>query len=482
MDGNKGRLIIHPIPEEVAKNSDFSVRVRLEGGEWKEVYACDVKVDMHDVRHASVVCFDFSGVVEMEVVKNSCEAGHVSIRPLSFGIAHRREGGRILFKLDRPVKLSLEVNGDRFHNLHIFAGSPEENIPDPQAPGVLCVKPGIHRPQEILRAVSTIHPATGKEPDTIYFAPGVHYVEELILSVPSGKTVYLSGGAAVVGSILCDHVQDVAIRGRGVLYQINIERSSYLRGIRIQFSRNIRIEGILVIDPPHYSIFAGQTEGIRIKDFKSFSCTGWSDGIDCMSCSDVEIDNVFMRNSDDCIAIYGRRWEFNGDSRNITVKNSILWADVAHPIQIGTHGDYYNNGNLLENIVFRDIDILEHHEPQPNYLGCMSINVGDKNSARNVRFENIRVEHFENGRLFDIRVFQNPDYNPEPGARIEDVYFKDIAYNGTGAHPSQIFGYDESRMVENVVFENLQINGNRILDTDSGNIRVNAYAGGIRFK
>jgi hypothetical protein len=92
------------------------------------------------------------------------------------------------------------------------------------------------------------------------------------------------------------------------------------------------------------------------------------------------------------------------------------------------------------------------------------------------------VEHFENGRLFDIRVFQNPDYNPEPGARIEDVYFKDIAYNGTGAHPSQIFGYDESRMVENVVFENLQINGNRILDTDSGNIRVNAYAGGIRFK
>ncbi|WP_211253740.1 hypothetical protein [Flavobacterium daejeonense] len=51
-----------------------------------------------------------------------------------------------------------------------------------------------------------------------------------------------------------------------------------------------------------------------------------------MSCSDVEIDNVFMRNSDDCITIYGHRWDFYGDARNYFIHNAVLWADVAYLI------------------------------------------------------------------------------------------------------------------------------------------------------
>ena len=39
-----------------------------------------------------------------------------------------------------------------------------------------------------------------------------------------------------------------------------------------------------------------------------------------------------MRNSDDCIAIYASRQGSLGDSRNISVRNSVLWADNAHPI------------------------------------------------------------------------------------------------------------------------------------------------------
>lgn len=477
-----GKLAVYPVPEKVAVNNDFSVRVRCEGAEWKEVSAYNVRIDMHDVRNASMVYFDFSGTVEVEVVKNTGTVESVAIRPLSFNIGHMQDGNKITFTLDKPRKLSLEVNGDRFHNLHIFAGNLEENAPDPEAPEVLYLKPGIHRPQEILKAISSENPQTGKEPAVIYFAPGIHYIEEVVLGIPSGKTVYIAGGAVVVGSMLCENVQDVGIRGRGVLYLANFERFTSFRGCRVIFSKNIRIEGITVIDPPHYSIFIGRSEDISIKNFKAFSCTGWSDGIDCMSSSNIMIDDVFMRNSDDCIAIYGRRWEFNGDSRNITVRNSILWADVAHPTMIGTHGDYYNEGNLIENISFQNIDILEHHEPQPNYLGCMAINAGDKNTIKNIRYEDIRIEPFENGRLFDIRVFQNPDYNPAPGTRIENVYFKDISYQGTGEHPSQIWGFDSQRGVEGVTFENLQINGKTILDEKSGNIHIGEFAYGVVFK
>jgi alkanesulfonate monooxygenase SsuD/methylene tetrahydromethanopterin reductase-like flavin-dependent oxidoreductase (luciferase family) len=57
-------------------------------------------------------------------------------------------------------------------------------------------------------------------------------------------------------------------------------------------------------------------------------------------CSEnVTLDGLFMRSSDDCIAIYTHRWDYYGYTRNITVKNSTLWADVAHPINVGIHGN-----------------------------------------------------------------------------------------------------------------------------------------------
>jgi len=475
-------LNTYTAPEGIAANTDFSVRVRSVNGEWKDLFPYKVKVDMHNVREASMVYFDFSGTVEVEVTKNAGNVDSVVIRPLYYEIQYKQDGNKITFILDKPRKISLEVNGDRFHNLHIFAGALEENVPHPEAANVLYLKPGIHRPQELLRAISTINPITGRVPDVMYFAPGLHYIEELVLNIPSGKTVYIAGGAVVVGSMVCNSVQDVTIRGKGVIYLMNYERFSSFRGFRIIFSKNIHIEGITLIDPPHYSIFIGQSENITIKDFKAFSCTGWSDGIDCMSSSNIYIEDVFMRNSDDCIAIYGRRWEFNGDSRNIKVRNSVLWADVAHPMLIGTHGDYYNEGNVIENISFENIDILEHHEPQYNYKGCMAINAGDKNTIRNVRYENIRVEQFEDGRLIDLRVVKNPDYNPAPGNRIENIVFKNVSYNGTGEYPSLIEGYDSERIVKGVTFENLRINGKKINNEQEGNISIGKYAEDVVFK
>ncbi len=126
------------------------------------------------------------------------------------------------------------------------------------------------------------------------------------------------------------------------------------------------------------------------------------DGIDLMCCRDVLIDNVFMRNSDDCIALYNHRWNWWGGSGNITVQNAVLWADIAHPINIGGHGDPESPvGEVMENLTFRrQIDILEHDEDDVPYQGCMAIDCGDKNLVRNVLFEDIRVEVFKKADFF----------------------------------------------------------------------------------
>ena len=139
-----------------------------------------------------------------------------------------------------------------------------------------------------------------------------------------------------------------------------------------------------------------------------------------MSCSDIVIDDVFLRNSDDCLAFYTHRWNYYGDCRKVRVQNSTLWADIAHPINIGTHGNTKTGDEVLEDMLFKNIDILEHDEDDRNYQGCMTINVGDHNLARNITFEDIRVENIQEGQLFHLRVMYNQKYNTGPGRGVKD--------------------------------------------------------------
>lgn len=474
------RLVVYDAPAAAKGNNDFVVWARTPGGEWKELFVYEVKVDMHQVREASMVYFDMEGEVEICVEPRKSQVVTVQIRPLSKEVPYLLEGNRILFKLSGPAKLSLEINGERFSNLHLFGNPLQHEQPDTDSEGVILLNPAVHRTIDIVRKAVKQKEAGGPRP-LLYFAPGMHYLEETLLHIPSGTDVYLAGGAVLAGSLVCDHVEDVSIFGRGVVYLSDFHRFSSFRGIRIVFSKRISVEGIITVDPPHYSIYIGKSEQIRIENFKTFSTRGWSDGIDIMASQNIIIHDVFLRTSDDSIAIYGSRWDFYGDSRNIKVTDAVLWADVAHPLMIGTHGDHHRDGDLIENIHYENIDILEHHEPQENYWGAMTINAGDKNTVRNVKYKNIRVEDFELGQLLDIRVIWNKDYNPVPGSRIEGVHFSDIVYNGANRNPSRIYGYSQDRPVKSVVFQNVVINGVPVTDAQSGNLAINEFAEDISF-
>ena len=450
-------------------NADFSVKVRAPGQKWEDLATYLVKVAQGvdtrppvqtlngqqtpqsesrpsmGPRDSSMASFDFAGTVDVSITYNKGRIESAKIRPLSYGIAPIVKGNTITFSLVKPRNLSVEVNGDIFGNLQLFANPIETSRP------------------------------SASDPNIMYYGPGLHQVGRL--AVPSGKTVYLAAGALVEGSFLLNNVKDVSILGRGILYQPNTMRSKQPQGVviprggssgrrdalLIEFSENIEVDGIIVV-PNTYTALVGQSQNVTIKNIKSFSAGGNNDGIDVFSSSDVAIDGVFMRNSDDTIAIYGHRWNYYGDTKNVTVQNSTLWADVAHPILVGTHGDS-TNPDKLEDLKFINLDILDQREPQLDYQGCMALNAGDSNLIRNVRFENIRVEDFREGQLVNLRVFYNRKYNTSPGRGIEDVLFKDITYNGTHANPSIIAGYDDNRAIKNVVFKNLRING-RVISAD----------------
>ena len=99
---------------------------------------------------------------------------------------------------------------------------------------------------------------------------------------------------------------------------------------------------------------------------------------------------MFCRNSDDCSTVYATRKGFNGGCRNIVMENSTLWADVAHPNN-DRPARKCRKPDTIQNITYRNIDILDHQEKQLDYQGCFAINCGDNNLVRDVTFDNIRV-------------------------------------------------------------------------------------------
>ena len=66
----QNKLEVYPAPSGVEMKNDFTVKVRIPGGEWKPVDIYMVKVDevrdtKHCVEKASLAYFDFGGEVEV---------------------------------------------------------------------------------------------------------------------------------------------------------------------------------------------------------------------------------------------------------------------------------------------------------------------------------------------------------------------------------------------------------------------------------
>lgn len=63
---------------------------------------------------------------------------------------------------------------------------------------------------------------------------------------------------------------------------------------------------------------------------------------------------------------------------------------------------------------------------------------------------------------------------------LQAVISRCITYNGVGENPSLIKGLDKERMVRNITFENVVVNGKKIKDLKG--FITNEYIEGIKIK
>ena len=415
--------------------------------QWMSVTTLRCDVDMHRVQKASWAQWEMGEPVRVRVTNLRDDAlangtMQVVVRPSALDIIPQQIDERTIeFVLESPEYVSVEFGGDRKHNLHLFPELPETEVYTGTEEH--CIN----------WTGKNNHDVFIKDAQLIYFGPGIHRPKDLPsgeIKIPSNTTVYLAPGAVVRAKLCVDRAKNVRIIGRGIL-------ANPLRGVEITHSRNVLVEGITMVNPQHYTVFGGESSNIVVRNIKSFSRHGWSDGIDLMCCRDVTIDNIFLRNSDDCIALYNHRWWYWGGSRNIRISRAKLWADVAHPFNFGCHGDDRSRrGEVLRDVVVTDCDVLNEDGD-----GIFSVRCGDKNRLEDIHFENIRIEEIERGALFSLRVLFSEKYNRAPGNSIRGVSFKNIHFEGDESHllPSDITHYDAERRVEDITFENVTING-----------------------
>ncbi|KAH8179241.1 glycoside hydrolase [Sarocladium implicatum] len=427
------KLIIPPVPAPLTQSTNYTVKVRNVGDRhwlpvelyWTRVMVANETTGAAIYHNSSVGIFDFDGSVEISIEPSRelfPKVDSVRVRPLSYNIPHQVKGRRILLTLSEPTNLMVEVNGDVFQVLNLF-----------------------------LNNIDAGPPSKKKHKKVTTFSPGYHKLKETYYP-SSGEAVYLATGAVVEGAFNMTKVKGASITGHGIIYRSSVSPVS------AGYSEDILIDGPTALSPLHNAAAIGSSNNVVIRNYRAITSGQWGDGIDTWSSTNTLYEKLFLRTADDSVAFYLSQAPYKGNSKNMTVRDSSFWADVAHPINVGGFG----GNDTMSDVIFDNIDILDQHEPQVFYQGCLAMTGANGNLVENVLFNNIRVEEIRLGMLLNFKVSYNPKYDQTAGGILRNITVRNLEYNGTGENISVMDGYDSQQRIEFVSFEGLKIRGKLI--------------------
>jgi hypothetical protein len=453
-------------PAGESASDDFSVRI-----DGQPVFVYQARVSAMPVNQvwpgyqrpldqtelASFAYFDTTSPVQVEITSRKL-INSVTIRPLSYGIQASVSGQTISFRLEKPRQVVVEVND--WHNaLHLFANPPETILLAPD------------------------------EPQVRYFGPGIH--EAGLITLHSGETLYIAGGAVVHGYVRAENADHVRIMGRGILDAGNVDRSAGGAMIVLRECAHAQIEGIVLRDPHVWTVMPAGCRDVHISNIKLIGLWRYNaDGIDVVNSQDVLIEDCFVRSFDDSLVVkgldaYDHYQRFGQDVRNVVWRNCVVWNDWGRGLEIGAE----TQAPVMEAIVFENCDIVHFVHR------AMDIQHGDRALVRDVRFESIRVEEpiTEGARIAGelytaedvgllaelIIYFTMWNKDPERG-RIEAVRFKDVQILTERALRVNIAGYDPVHQVRDVTFQNLTCQGRQVEQIAPPHFTLNEFVQDIR--
>ncbi|MFR9602260.1 MAG: glycosyl hydrolase family 28 protein [Rikenellaceae bacterium] len=470
---------IYPAPEGIELSTDYKVEV--EGCEvplYRVIIPDSIPIPRltgstgsHGV--ASMAMFDMADKVAVKVTSPQ-KIEEVKILPTSYNIQYTVQGSELTFDMDRPMHLTVEINGEWHESLHISASPFETDIPDPNDENVIYFGPGVHD-------ITTVEV---KDNQTVYIAGGAYIrcgMEQEEPEVVLGQRRMIPPSFLIKG-------ENVTFRGRGIIDGGAIPRAKRRYMLLVQDSKNVNIEGVTFFDPSRWTMPVKNSDNVHIDNIIITGWRGNSDGVDISNSRDVLVENSFFRTLDDLVVI--KTYGGLGEARNIHVRKCVLWNELAHALSVGA--EVREN---VTNVLFEDCDVIHDvgRETALRVYHC------DSAVISNIVFDNIRIE--EGRRLISMWIGKTRWTETPDRGHIKDIVFRNITTTSAPIDPTltgfqdatdwkpyiikdqasiEIIGWDKDHIVDGVLFENVVIDGKKI---DEQSITVqNEFIDNIVFK
>lgn len=400
--------------------------------------------------NAAFATFDMQGAVTVSVTCPEVIRS-VKVLPSSFGLHPTFQGKTMTLNLTEPRLVTVEVNSNWVGALHLFANPLETNAPQPGDPNVL------------------------------FFGPGIHEVSHVV--VTDNQTVYLAGGAVVRGVVRPDERfsissysglrnysptfvlrgTNITFRGRGILDGSRCP--THARNLILVQGRDITLDGVILRDASTWNIPIRGADHVRVRNVKLLGYRANSDGLDICNSRDVTVEGCFLRTLDDLIVV--KTDQGQGAARRIVAKDCVLWNEVAHALSVGAE-----LREDVEDVLFANCDVI--HDQGREWT--LRIYHCDAARISKVRFENLRIE--ESPRLISLWIDQAFWSRDAERGHIDGVLFKDIRAQ-TDSLRVEFKGFDAPHAVENVLLENVLVNGRPLKNTD---VKTNAFVRGVTIR
>jgi hypothetical protein len=406
-----------------------------------------------DVLHTGVADFAVCELDEGDwpaEVEVAChrEVRSATIHPLSCGLGAEILQGKARFVLKGPAKLSVMLQGEK--PLYLFA----DRI-----------------------AGQRMEAASG---DVLELEPGrVH--ESQVTTLEDGQTLHIPLGAVLRGRIHVRGKSGIRICGHGIIEGIVDGPASPL--LLLERCQDVLVEGVTMIRPPSWMLVPAACRNVEVRNLRQIGEVMSSDGIDVLGSSHVLVEDCFLHNNDDCVAVKA----FFLGSRNVEGVEVDARENVEDVVVRRCTLANWHCGNAMEighelsvdwvrNIRFEDIDVLHVHGTG----AVFAIHNFDRALVEDVVFENIRIEHCYD-RLVDIRISKSRFSTDRERGIIRNVRLRDIHWNRTAANlgytVSMIGGHDATHRVEGLEIGPIFINGREVTDPDEMEIHTRHCVG-----
>lgn len=398
---------------------------------------------LRDTMCYALFTHDFEGPVRVKVEKRS-GFSRVAVRPSAYGITTKESNSSNTVEFTLPAyekrKVSVEFDGDRYHNLFLMPSRPD--MQKPVAPGG----------------------------NVIYYGPGEH--TEGIVVLTEGQTLYVDEGAVLYPQNIQVRGNGVTIAGRGVISGEKMrhwgeEFSNADVMIDVQGNKqeggyaDFRIEGVTLIDAPSWCLRIMNTDNVAIENINMIHWELNGDGIDLCTVTGATINDCMLRAYDDCITLKVRsNADPYGNVHDVRITDCIIWGDYARGIVVGPEcGNVWWASGDIRNIEVRNCTVLEAARGQA--LAIMQ-ELGDFSEAGgpalidNVLFEDCVVDniHSSGTPIYTSQV------NKGESCEMKNVVFRNVTIlDGLGCQPSQVL---VNNTYTSINFENLIYNSQKI--------------------